>query len=1074
MARKLGEWLLARQWVAQVDIDEALKLQKIYGGRLGTLLVEMEKLQLEQLCEALKSHLAMPVASGGMLQELLPNATGLMTAEQVEKFQALPLRNEGRKLHVAFCAPQNVGVVEELQFTMGMRVVPYVVPELLFFDWAKRAYGIDPPLRYIKLAPDPHAPPPRPSAPPTQRPSTSSPRTAAPSGHDALMAERAALFGGPASSLSELADTDDRDPPPAPTPARVAAPMPEAPITSPRIPLPPRRAGELSGPGARPVLAPGSLPQGRAPGISGSVAAPVLTPSRVPSAPPPGSPPAPMAPRTTSSPSLPIAPPSRTTSSPSLPIAPPSRTTSSPSLPISPPSRPGSGSAIPFAAPPPRTTSNPAIPLSILPRTSSNPAVPVTSLRPPLPVPPVAPPPPAAPVTGNDDDWKIATGFAALLAGAPASETPPAPPVTAPPAVVAPPPPIEPDADIDVDVDEEPVLAPLDASPADTDDGEPIVMLDAEEEPASLLESAILGASLPAPSIVSPPPEEPSVELEPLVAEIVEEPAPLLEARAIVEAEPSPFDPTPLVVEAAPTIVEAAPAAVEAAPPAVEAAPPAIEAAPPAVEAAPPAVEAAPPAVEAAPPAIEAAPPAIEAAPPAVEAAPPAIEAAPPAVEAAPPAIEAAPPAVEAAPPAIEAAPPAIEAAPQPAELPPSPAEVAPSAPVAAAEAAPPADSPPTPAAEAAPPAAEAAPPAAEAAPPADSPPTPAAEAAPPADSPPTAVVEAPPAVVEAPPAVADAPPPVADAPPPVADAPPPVADAPPPVADAPPPVADAPPPVADAPPPVADAPPPVADAPPPVADAPPALAAAPVPVPVPERSRALDLPEDSEPFEVLPAAADLGGHFTGPALSNRGSLTLSGPETREFEFAGEEESLDLAVDVRRAAPIEAVVPSPGAPTPSALTELVDQAGRQLETITSAAGVLQVMTDFIDAVSERGAVLQRQESTLVPLRLTGVGSDPSDPALRIALDGTSSFQTCLESGASWRGELNAPGDWDFASRLGPTTRSVLVPVPAGEQTFMLWGVVPALLCATDDDALEFDRFARLAGSAAVRLGPATS
>ncbi|MFP2900587.1 hypothetical protein ACLEQD_30155, partial [Corallococcus sp. 4LFB] len=76
----------------------------------------------------------------------------LLTADQAEKHQAFPLAVEGRRLKVAMANPLDLQTTDALGFITGMRIVPYVVPELRLFHYQNLRYGIDRPTRPLKAA----------------------------------------------------------------------------------------------------------------------------------------------------------------------------------------------------------------------------------------------------------------------------------------------------------------------------------------------------------------------------------------------------------------------------------------------------------------------------------------------------------------------------------------------------------------------------------------------------------------------------------------------------------------------------------------------------------------------------------------------------------------------------------------------------------------------------------------------------------------------------------------------------------------------------------------------------------
>src|SRR5690349_14506580 len=105
MAEKLGSLLVRQGIVSLKAIDETLKAQMIYGGRLGTLLVELARVDVEQLGLALSEQRKFPLAEKKVFEAATDFSVLLITPEIAAKHLAFPFAQEGRKLKVAFAAP---------------------------------------------------------------------------------------------------------------------------------------------------------------------------------------------------------------------------------------------------------------------------------------------------------------------------------------------------------------------------------------------------------------------------------------------------------------------------------------------------------------------------------------------------------------------------------------------------------------------------------------------------------------------------------------------------------------------------------------------------------------------------------------------------------------------------------------------------------------------------------------------------------------------------------------------------------------------------------------------------------
>jgi hypothetical protein len=151
MSEKLGAFLVRKALITKDDLEEALGSQRIYGGRLGTNLIEVGALDIEVLSKALGEQRGYPVATVAELAAVTSATLKLVTAELASKHQALPLVLEGRRMKVAMAAPYDPQHIDGLSFALGLRVVPVIVPELRLFFEQERRYGIKREERYIRL-----------------------------------------------------------------------------------------------------------------------------------------------------------------------------------------------------------------------------------------------------------------------------------------------------------------------------------------------------------------------------------------------------------------------------------------------------------------------------------------------------------------------------------------------------------------------------------------------------------------------------------------------------------------------------------------------------------------------------------------------------------------------------------------------------------------------------------------------------------------------------------------------------------------------------------------------------------
>lgn len=152
MGDKLGLTLVRKGLLTQAQLDQGMSAQLVHGGRLGSRLVELGFLDIETVGMVLGELTRLPVAMEADFDAVTDATLKLLTADQAEKHQAFPLAVEGRRLKVAMANPLDLQTTDALGFITGMRIVPYVVPELRLFRYQNLRYGIDRPTRPLKAA----------------------------------------------------------------------------------------------------------------------------------------------------------------------------------------------------------------------------------------------------------------------------------------------------------------------------------------------------------------------------------------------------------------------------------------------------------------------------------------------------------------------------------------------------------------------------------------------------------------------------------------------------------------------------------------------------------------------------------------------------------------------------------------------------------------------------------------------------------------------------------------------------------------------------------------------------------
>lgn len=151
MAMKLGEALVKESLITREQLKLALERQVIFGGRIGTNIVELGIMTEKDLLAFLSSYFRIPAVDTGKLSSVDDETISCITRETAEKYRVVPFRKERNRLYVAMMDPRSMTQVDELRFVTGFDIVPHAVTELRLLYALEKYYGVERDLRYISI-----------------------------------------------------------------------------------------------------------------------------------------------------------------------------------------------------------------------------------------------------------------------------------------------------------------------------------------------------------------------------------------------------------------------------------------------------------------------------------------------------------------------------------------------------------------------------------------------------------------------------------------------------------------------------------------------------------------------------------------------------------------------------------------------------------------------------------------------------------------------------------------------------------------------------------------------------------
>jgi len=124
---RLGELLLAHKIITPEQLENARKLQGQEGSKLGSTLVALNYLSVDDLVKALGIQCGVPAANMFKV-DIAAGTLGLLPLETMKKHQVIPLDATAQKVSMAMSNPADIETLKELQFVLGRSIQPMVVP----------------------------------------------------------------------------------------------------------------------------------------------------------------------------------------------------------------------------------------------------------------------------------------------------------------------------------------------------------------------------------------------------------------------------------------------------------------------------------------------------------------------------------------------------------------------------------------------------------------------------------------------------------------------------------------------------------------------------------------------------------------------------------------------------------------------------------------------------------------------------------------------------------------------------------------------------------------------------------
>jgi twitching motility protein PilT len=133
---RLGERLVAGGLIDESQLEQVLRRQSQSGGRVGSLLIEMGLVQVDDLLAYLGNRYGLPAEN--LFRLTIDEETlRLVPLKQITEKMILPLAADQTTITLGMANPQDFSTISEIEFQLNRKVKPVIIP-LFMFDAALR------------------------------------------------------------------------------------------------------------------------------------------------------------------------------------------------------------------------------------------------------------------------------------------------------------------------------------------------------------------------------------------------------------------------------------------------------------------------------------------------------------------------------------------------------------------------------------------------------------------------------------------------------------------------------------------------------------------------------------------------------------------------------------------------------------------------------------------------------------------------------------------------------------------------------------------------------------------------
>ncbi|MEW6777325.1 MAG: hypothetical protein AB1405_13600 [Bdellovibrionota bacterium] len=143
----LARLLLGRGQITREQLVQAIEHQVVYGGRLGTSLIELGFVPEKEISEALATKYGIPTIEVKD-EEIEKKLVSEIGKEKLERYKVFPHSVQSKTLKLLMVDPSDHVAKAAISYGTSYIIRPYVIPEYRMLDLLERYCGVAPQWRY--------------------------------------------------------------------------------------------------------------------------------------------------------------------------------------------------------------------------------------------------------------------------------------------------------------------------------------------------------------------------------------------------------------------------------------------------------------------------------------------------------------------------------------------------------------------------------------------------------------------------------------------------------------------------------------------------------------------------------------------------------------------------------------------------------------------------------------------------------------------------------------------------------------------------------------------------------------